>query len=301
MKTKEFILDFHLFDGEGGEGGGDAASATSSEQGKATIQYGKAPEGEGHASQVGSDNGDQAQDLEAEFAALIGKGGKFHELYGQKVSETIQGRFRNQADLQGQVDQISDGLSPLFMNYGLESGDFEGLIDAVSKDDAFYQAGAEKAGLDIDQYKENLKLKADSERLRKIEENYERERAKQETFRRWEAEAAELQKTFPNFDLGLEIENYPAFGDYIDKGASVRDAFMLTHMNDILGGVNAQAQTEATENVVSAIKSRAARPVEGGIQHAQAVQRKSDPKSLTEEDLDEINRQVKEEGKSFRF
>ena len=185
MKNK-MILDFHLFEGEGGEGAGEAASTSGSKQDVSQIQYGKSV-GEGQTQgQVGSDNSGQAEDLEAEFAAMIGKGGRFHEIYGQKVSGVIQDRFKNQANLQGQVNQITEDLAPLFANYGLKLGDYEGLKTAFTNDDAFYKAGAEKAGLDVSQYKEMLKLRADSERLNALTESYRQAQEKQAKFVEWE-------------------------------------------------------------------------------------------------------------------
>ena len=289
--------------GEGGMGapGADTASTQGSEQGideRPQIVYGKDPTGNGPAtSQVGSDNMQQGMTPEAEFAAMVGKGGRFHEIYGQMVSNVIQDRFKNQADLQTQMNSISEGLSPLFMNYGLETGDFEGLSKAISQDDAFYQANAEKAGLDVEQYKRQLQLEAEAERGRRITQQYEEEQRRTEMFTRWENQAQVLQQQFPNFDLGREIENNPAFANYLNYGASVQDAFMLSHMNEVVGGMNNAASQQATQNVVSAIQQRAARPPENGLSmHNPAIQRRSDPSQLTDEDFDEINRIVAEGG-----
>ena len=116
-------------------------------------------------------------------------------------------------------------------------------------------------------------------------------------FNRWENEASQLQQQFPNFDLGLEIENNPSFANYLNYGASVQDAFMLSHMNEVMGGMNTAANQQATQNVVSAIQQRAARPPENGLSmHNPAIQRRSDPSQLTDEDFDEINRIVAEGG-----
>ena len=159
MTIKEFRWDFHLFDGEGGGDAGEGtASSSESKQDVKTIQYGKSAGEDQTPGQVGSDKGNGADDLNAEWEALTGKGGKFHDMLGQRVSEAIQNRFKNQANLQAQVNGIADDLSPLFMNYGLQPGDFEGLKAAVQSDDAFYKAGAEREGLDVQQYKEKLKL-----------------------------------------------------------------------------------------------------------------------------------------------
>ena len=295
MKDNLIALDFHLFDGEGGgEAGAETARQSDSKQDVKTIQYGKS-EGEGQTnSHVGSDNGTQneAEALSAEWKALTSKGGKFHDLYGQGVSDAVQSRFRNQADLQGQVDKISEDLSPLFMNYGLKAGDFEGLKNAIANDQAFFQAGAEREGLDVEQYKQQLKLKADAERYRQITEAYQEQQRQNEMFAQWESEAHELQEAFPAFDLGLEIENNEAFAKLITNGTSVRDAFVATHLNEIMNGSNAQAAQTATQNVVNTIQQRAARPVEGAINQSSAIQRKSDPSRLSNEDIDEINRRV---------
>lgn len=292
MENK-FILDFHLFDGEGVGDTGEASTQSDSKQDIKKVEYGKSSEGEGQTpSQVGSDDASMGDSLDAEWASLVGKGGRFHDLYGQAVSSAIQDRFKNQANLQAQVDGIAEDLSPLFMNYGLDSGDFEGLKTAIANDDAFFQAGAERAGLDIDQYKQNLKLQAEAERGRRITEAYEREQAKQQKFAEWEAGARELQEAFPAFDLGLEIQSNERFAELLNKGATVQEAFAVTHLNEIQQGANAYAQRTATQNVVNTIQSRAARPIENGMNHAAAIQRKSDPSSLSDEDIDEINRRV---------
>lgn len=290
MNNRILLYDFHLFE-DGGASVGAEASSTESKSDVKTIQYGKSKD-EGSASHVGNDNGTQTQDLSAEWKALTGKGGRFHDLYGQEVSNAIQNRFKNQKDLQGQVDQISNGLSPLFMNYGLEAGDFEGLTKAVANDDAFFKAGAERAGLDVNQYKENLKLKAEAERGRQITEAYEQAQRQNEMFAQWETEAEELQQVFPAFDLGLELENNEGFAKMITSGVPVKDAFLASHASEIFANASANAEAQATQNVLSAIQQRASRPVESAMHPSGAIVRKSDPSSLSNDDIDEINRRV---------
>lgn len=291
MKEK-MILDFHLFEGEGGGEAGATASQPGSTQDIKTVQYGKSA-GEGQAnSQVGTDNGTGANDLNAEWEALTGKGGKFHDLLGQRVSGAVQERFKNQADLQGQIDQISEGLTPMFMNYGLKLGDFEGLQAAIANDDDLYKAGAERAGLDVEQYKQNLKLQADSDRLHQIEESYRQEQERQQRFEAWESDAAEIQQAFPAFDLVMEIQTNAKFKQLLDNGVDVKTAFQVAHIEELNNGMSAYAHRTATEQVVNRISQRASRPMEGALNHAPAIQRKSDPSSLSNDDIDEINRRV---------
>ena len=293
MENRIWLYDYHLF--EGGEGTGAEASTTATstqaKEEKPKVEYGKAKGNDAARSQVGSDNGGQ-QSLDAEWKALTGKGGKYHDLYGAEVSKAIQDRFKNQADLQGQVDQITEDLSPLFMNYGLKSGDYEGLKNAIANDDAFYQAQAEREGIDVQQYKENLKLKAEAERGRQITEAYEEQMRQNEMFAQWEAEAAELQQAFPAFDLGLELESNERFAQMIYNGVPVHDAFLASHASEIFAGNTAYASAQATQNVINTIQQRAARPAEGAMHPGAAIVRKSDPSKLSDEDIDEINRRV---------
>lgn len=303
MNENRISFDFFRFDGEGGgaEGATASANASAQEQEKvkpSEMQYGKSQKGDASPSQVGSDT--QGQDPNEEFAALIGKGGRFHDQYGQAVSQAIQDRFKNQENLQAQVDSITNGLSPLFMTYGLEAGDYEGLTQAIANDDSFYEKQAERAGLSIEQYKENLKLKAEAERGRQITEAYEEQQRRNEMYAQWEADQDILRQTFPNFDLGYEIRNNERFAQLLDNGISVQDAFYATHVGDIYQGIDAEANTRATANVVNAMQQKARRPVESGVGHSAAVVRKTDPRSLSNEDLDEINRRVAE-GETVAF
>lgn len=319
----EFVFRFDLFDGEGGGDGGSGsglgaeASAFAESIGleeysrkkqsdaepkaekPAQVEYGRAKEGEATAGRLGSDNAASA-DIDAEFAELIGKGGKYHDIYGKKVSEAIQGRFKNQADLQGQVDQINDALSPLYMNYNLKLGDLEGLKNAIAHDEDIYKSGAERAGVDLETYRQNLKLREDAERGRQITEAYERQQRQNEMFAQWEADAEALRAELPNFDLGLEIKNNEQFAKLLDGGLDVRSAFAATHLDEILNIYHNGAQRSATQNVVNTIQQRASRPVEAGLRHAPAIERRSDPSKLTNEDMDEILRRV-EDGESFSF
>lgn len=288
MKIRKMLYDFHLFDGEGGEGAAEA-SFGASEQEPQRVEYGRS-EGEGTPiSQVGSDNVDVVEDRIAKWNAIKGE---FKDLYGQDVSNAIQHRFKNQADLSGQIDQISNDLSPLFMNYGLEAGDFEGLKNAIANDDVFFQAQAERAGLDVEQYKENLRLKAEAERGRRITQAYEQQQRQNAMFSQWEAEAAQLQQAFPAFDLGLEMQHNEEFTRLISNGVPVRNAFLTTHAEEIFEGSNANASKVATQNVLNTIQQRASRPAEGAMHPGAALVRKSDPSSLSNDDIDEINRRV---------
>lgn len=324
QNNSEFRFMFNLFDGEGGDGGagsgiGAEASAFAEEIGLSEysqkkqpeadskddvtqVEYGKSSGEEAKASRVGTDTEpEQGDDLAKEFADLIGKGGKYHDIYGQRVSETVQNRLKNQADLQAQVDSMNDAFSLVYQRYGLKPGDIEGLTNAIANDDDFYQSAAEKEGVDVETYKQNLKLRADAEKGRQITEAYEMAQRQNEMFARWESEAENLKNAFPNFDLAMEIQSNEEFAKLLDGGASVETAFAATHLNELLNGFNQDATRIATENVVNTIHARSARPVENGVRNQAGIVRKSDPSKLSNDDMDEIIRRVTEEGASVSF
>lgn len=320
MKHIKRKLCFHLFDGDGGDGGdGGSISAEArafadsigmSEYSQDTsdggVEYGLPVDGESE-SQVGTDTRadgqtqntstgvDTAESLEAEFNQLIGKGGKFAELYGQKVQGAINSRFKNAQDWQGQLEATNDAISILYSKYNLEVGDTEGLKNAIAGDDELISSAAEREGFTVDAYRENLNLRTEAAKGRALAESIRQETERRETFERWDREAETLKQAFPSFDLNAELGNQN-FVEALDRVGNVQDAFMIAHMQDILSG----AMTNSQQRTIQNLQAQAARPAENGVSHQAAVQRKTDPSKLTDEDMDKIFSGVAQ-GKSYRF
>ena len=311
-------LDFRFFDGSEGASAGFGESSGvdlngfspearsllfgDDEQSDAESNQYQSGEEEDDAGQgqVGSDTY-ASEDIDAEFAELIADNGRYHDIFQQKVTGIIQDRFRNnQRNQQAQIDSISEKLSPLFLNYGLKFGDFDGLGNAIANDENFYRAGAERAGLSVEQYQEQLKLKAEAEAGRRITEAYQQERMRQEMYSKWEQDATALKEVFPNFDLRQEILTNDKFAELLDRGVDVQSAFIATHKDAILSGQRQEVSRQTVKNVVGNIKQRASRPVENGLRHQPAYQRKLDPSELTDKDMDEILDRVRE-GEVFSF
>lgn len=314
-------LNWHLFDGEGGEGGNTSSGSgqtglgaeadaflaslggeDEADNGEPTNTSNVAQEEASEGSDTDNSDSEENQEvsLEDEFAELVGKTGRFHELYGKAVSDAIQQRFKNQADMKAAVDSYDSVLAPLFQHYGVESGDIEGLSNALGSDDDWIEDAAKEKGMSPDQYRENLRLQSELEKNQKELEEYRAEAARAEKFKAWNAEADELRGTFPNFDLTKEMEVNPKFADLIDNGISVLDAFVATHAQNILQGINAETSRQAKQDVVNQIQQRQSRPMENGLRHQPAVVRKQNPSEFTDEDIDKILKDV-EGGKKFTF
>lgn len=306
MKKDYINLHLHMFDGGaagGAEGGAEGAASTQESGAEPTVVYGK-PAADDSTSQVGSDEGGDGpdgdeleEDIDAEFEELIK--GKYKQQFDGRVHSIMQNRFKNAQDAKDVAAKWQGATAALAAMYGIDGTDPDALKDAIEKDDGLFSAQAEAQGLTPEQFRENLRLRMDAQTGRNMQEQMRIEAEKQATFQRWESEAAELTETFPNFDLAYELEN-EAFLDGLNRGLSVRDAFFVAHMDEIVAGSNAAAKSEATQKVVDNFNQRAARPAENGASHKPAVIRKTDPSKFTDADLDEIARRSRR-GETIRF
>lgn len=298
---KNIIMRFDLFDGDGGSGDGLGADASNfaASIGMDAMDLGDQPQNtapqvvygrDDETGPVGEDNGKQAAEKtpEEEFAELIGKGGRYEEAYGNRVQAAIQDRFKNATDWEGVTSAYEQATAPLYMKYGLEVGDVEGLQQAIEADDDIYARLAEQDGVTTEKYRENVMLRLDAERGRTMQEEFQKEQQRRQLYAQWDAEADELRQAFPNFDLEQEMQN-PQFMALLDSGRfGVRDAFMACHIDDILEGNQEYTRQQTRQNVAQKLSSNSRRPVENAMSHSPAVVRKADPSKLTDEDMDKI-------------
>jgi hypothetical protein len=302
MKKDYIKLHLHMFDGGaagGAEGGAEGAASTQDSGAEPTVVYGKDPAADDSTSQVGSDEGgdDPGEDIDAEFEELIK--GKYKQQFDGRVHSIMQNRFKNAQDAKDVAAKWQGATAALAAMYGIDGTDPDALKDAIEKDDGLFSAQAEAQGLTPEQFRENLRLRMDAQTGRNMQEQMRIEAEKQATFQRWETEASELSEVFPNFDLASELEN-ETFLANLNRGLSVRDAFLVAHMDEILTGSSAAAEAQATQQTVNNFKQRAARPAENGASHKPAVIRKTDPSKFTDADLDEIARRSRR-GETIRF
>lgn len=334
MSLFKLQLHFNLFDDGGGEGGesgsvgngldsaeargfmksigmtdesiatGNDGQSVSSDQ---QIEYGLPPESDANEDIGNPQSGEEGssldategQDLESEFAKLVGKDGKFKDIYGQKVADAINQRFKNQSDAKGQMDGLSTALAPLLEKYGVDINDTEGLTKAIQNDEDLWTAAADREGMTVEQYQQQQRLEAEAKYGRELREEMARQEQERLTYERWDAEAAELAESVPGFDIDSEMQNEEFVGA-LERTGSVKDAFLLAHAADIFSGAMAQQQQQTQREMVANINQKSERPVENGTQSRAAVVRKTDPSKFTNEDIDRILARVAK-GESIRF
>lgn len=282
-----------MFDGAGA--GGAAASTAGAEGSGAptstaepTVVYGKAEAGEEGESQVGTDinaegnaGGEPDVDLDAEFEQLIS--GKFKEQFGARVQDTVQRRFKNNANFEKQLNDYRDALAPLAAGLGVDVSDVKGLKTAIENNDGLYAQIAEEQGMTPEQVKEHLQLKADAQKGREMQREILRQQERREMFAQWDNQAEALKEIFPSFNLESEFQNQD-FMDNLELVKDVNRAFYLTHMDDILSGAMEMSAKNAKEQTVKAIQQKASRPAENAMSSQPAVIRKDDPSKMTAEE-----------------
>lgn len=283
---------FHMFDGAAGGGAASSAGEGTGESGSTAepvVVYGKAEAGDQGEGQVGTDDNTEGntseegnvEDLEAEFNELIN--GKFKEQFGKHVQNTVQRRFKNSTNFEAQLNAYKEATAPLAAALGVDVGDIDALKNAIERNDGLYSQLAEEQGMTVEQLRENLQLKADAQKGRAMQQEILKQQQQRETFARWDQEATELSESFPSFDLAKELQN-EAFVENLNRIGDVRNAFMVTHMDEILSGAMESSAKSAKQQTVKNIQQQAARPPENAMSSQPAVIRKDDPSKMTAEE-----------------
>ena len=227
----------------------------------------------------------------------------FREKYKDRIGEEIQGaiqkRFKNQQSYEDSYNSLVDGLAPLFLKYGLDGTDIDGLKNALSNDDSLYEDLAYDEGLTpeamrdkIATRQENARLQKELDKMREEEINRQASRDALNQYNDWLRQADEMSKIYPNFDLAKELENEDFRNDLINSGKSLQKVYESAHLEEILAGAIQTTANKTREATINNIRARGMRPPENGTRRG-SVKVKKDVNELTDKDIDDIMRRVK--------
>ena len=313
-------LDLQLFADGGGAGGtGGEGAAESAVTGNEPIQEGTLPDGtkvdrrlaermeqqrKRHpdrsfpAAQPGNGQEPQTQQADPqgnpddEWNSL--KKGRFAEQYGRDVQAAIQDRFKNQADLQGQLNQMKPMLDALCQQRGIQAGDYNALSQAILDDDSLYEDDAEAAGMTVEAYKNYKQLEAEANAARQraaMDQQMAQFNAHLQNLVR---QGEELKKVFPDFDLQRELQN-PNFRRMTDPSVnlSVEDAYYACHHAELQPRAVMAGVQRAQRQIAQSLQANASRPVEGAMSgNQQAAKIAIDPKSMTREQRQKLKEEL---------
>lgn len=305
---KLFPIDLTAHDGAGAAAGaaapapaGDGTAATagtpslpgSSRRGNKTgenapkVLYGKQSE----AAPAAGENADPPKSTaatsdakearRAEFEKLID--GEYKDFFTERTQQIIDRRFKETKSLQERLDALEPLLDVLGQKYKVEDGDPKKLVDAFEADGKFVEDLADEQGLTVQQFKEMQKLHRENKELKRAQQ----EQAAQGQYVAWVREAAELQKTYSDFDLRREAAN-PQFTAMLRSGVPLKAAYEAMHLDDIKSTVAQTVGRQTEQAVTNNIRAKGTRPAEAGASAPSGVIVKSDVSQLTREDRRKI-------------
>lgn len=279
-------------EGEGGDTGVSAAPAASEE---VHYEYGIESPEQGQEPQQKATSGQEMTWEEAKK--------RFKKEYGADVQGAVQKRFAGVTKTKSDLGRANGLLARIAERYKVpvnEDGtmDYDKLEEAMDGDNEQYESLADELGVSVEFAKERTLQKRKIARLEA--ENAARHREEQNfaRFQQHQQQAAELQKTFPSFDLLAEMEDR-TFTTMLNNGFSVEEAFYTVHRKELMQAGQQAAAKQAAESLTASIMAGQARPSEGGLHKNPAVrtERIADPAKLTREQRKEVRKIAARGGK----
>ncbi|MBR3019840.1 MAG: hypothetical protein IKH57_22665 [Clostridia bacterium] len=210
-----------------------------------------------------------SQETKTPFQNLIA--GEYRQDYekavGQRIRAAIQNRFKNQPDYKKQLDDVQPILQTLGGRYGLNAEDVQGIAERLARESGDMPA------------RDFL----------------------QEHVRGINAQAEEMKKELPGFDLSAEMEN-PAFVRMTSPGVgmSVKDAYFAVHGQEIQRDSMLYAARQANERIAASVMAGASRPRENGLDPVGAASMGINVQTMDRKTREAFRRRIKN-GEKINF
>ena len=266
-------LNLRMFDGEGG---GEGSAATGAEAAAPETTEGQQAE-------------QTPEEREKAFNDMIN--GDFRDLFDARMQKAIKERVGEVKQLQQQLQQQNDVIGLVAKKYGISTDKMGDIREALESDDVFWEEAAADQGMTVDSYKKMVKLEAENEALHKAREEAERKNQKDAVFQKWDREAEEPKRMYPQFDLQSEIQD-KRFLDLMGAGIDMRTIYETLHHDEILPALMQQTAKAATKQQAAAARSGQMRPAENGMSSRPAAQTVKDPAKMTKEERQEYARRA---------
>lgn len=255
-----------------------------------------APEGQDAAAET--QGKEQTTDPEADFEGLIK--GQYKDQFNKRVQGIINERFKtNNAKLaaaEKKAADVMDAFRPYLEKLGLDGSDLEAVKQAAFEDRSNFRSYAVQNNMTVDEAAAELQkqwneARAEQEAQAQQTAMQEQQQAaaeqerQREIFDGWRREAAEIQKTDPQFDLAKEIAGNAEFRKALDAGMGVQFAYRATHYEDAMAKVAGAVEQQTALKTAQSIANRRNRPPEGGMGQTAGVSSKPSYKNLSDEDF----------------
>lgn len=223
--------------------------------------------------------------------------------YPEEFEEAMQRAAQMAVQNIRQNPQLNELGQALADAYGVDMSDMAGLIDAVKngrvKNDEYYETMAQQRGISVKTARELDRMEGELQRA-----NAEKQRAQQMRLAaehqqraaavraQWEAEAAKLKNSYPDFELD-EVLNNPAVADMIRRGVGLEAAYRAAYFDRIVENRTALTAKQVEQGVTARIQQRSSRPAENGAHPGGAAEMKVDVAHMTKQQREELARRAR--------
>jgi hypothetical protein len=185
--------------------------------------------------------------------------------YNKAMQETVKSRLKGSKQAQEQLDALKPMLELLSGVYGVAPTDTAGLVEAVQKDDHYYEQKAMEMGTSVE-----IARRVDTlEREKAQREAQDQQTIEQQKFRSHiislEQQGEALKQKYPSFDLRAELQN-DKFARLTSPGVglSVEDAYYTVHRAEIQAAQAKAVQQQTAQQISNSIQAGKSRPAENG-------------------------------------
>jgi len=229
---------------------------------------------------------DAAADHQAKWKDLIN--GEFKDEFKKSFDDQLDRRFKKQQELEEKLERQSKLSAYLSQRYGIEDENPDKILEALQNDDALFEEEAAKRGLTTEQLKEVKRLEYENAMYQREQERAEADAAAQEIYADWVRQADDLKEIYPDFSLETEL-NDDSFVQMLQNGISLKHAFEVMHMDEIMTGVAAYTAQNVASRVTDGIRTKGMRPTENGVgRSTQPVKEVIDVENLSKDDINKL-------------
>ena len=240
---------------------------------------------------------------------------KAMQQYPEEFEEAMQHAARMAVQSIRENPQLNELGKVLAEAYGIDMSNMDGLIDAVKngrvKNDEYYETLAAQRGISVKTAREMDRMEGQLQRA-----NAEKQQAEQLRLgagdpqrgggaglaaehqqraaavrARWEAEAAKLKNSYPDFELD-EVLNNPAVADMIRRGVGLEAAYRAAYFDRLMENQTARTAKQVEQGVATRIQQRSQRPAENGTHPGGAAEMKVDVAHMTRQQRKELARRA---------
>ena len=204
--------------------------------------------------------------------------GDYRREYGEKVEAIVKNRLKNHAETKEKLTELTDMLTELGKELGVESNDPREIIACAKGKGKEEITEATEACSDTTDEGDSSPM-LDPTVISRVKELAGR--------------VAQTKEYYPDFDITKELLD-PTFAMLlrISQG-DPRRAYEMKYHDRILTNAMQYAVTETENRLANSIAGRTARPAENAASGSSAIIINSDPSSLTKAQRSEIKKRVR--------